>query len=142
MSNTLDQKQIHAVIIEDNKIFRFIFSNMLKQYEPQKILITEYENGTDLLEDVQANRNILDSKLLFIDLNMPTLTGWELLDKLQPYLKHRLGDPLIFIISSSISKLDQENLRNYPFVRGYITKPFTKEYLFNLLDETFSTLSI
>lgn len=93
----------HIVIVEDNKIFRFIFSNMLKQYTQQKLLITEYENGTDILNDIQANRNNSDIKILFIDVNMPTLSGWDLLDKLQPYLKHQLGDPLIFIISSSIA---------------------------------------
>ena len=139
MQTSIVENQIHAIIIEDNKIFRFVFSNMLKQYPNHDIIIKEYENGTEVLNDLQNNNNF-GADLIFIDLNMPTLTGWELLDKLHPHLLNKLGYPKIFIISSSISRLDRENLKNYPFVSSYITKPFTKEQLFNILDEVLSDL--
>ena len=133
-----NDKNLHAIIIEDNKIFRFVFGNLLKGYGPQNIAITEFENGVDLLTHLEQEDEGLDADFLFLDLNMPFLSGWELLDKLYPYLGKKLGQPKIFIISSSISRLDQDNLKNYPFVNGYISKPFTKKFLFDLLDKELS----
>lgn len=131
-------KSIHIILIEDNKIFRFVFSTLLQSYTNQDIHITEFENGLDILLALEEQEINLKADFLFIDLNMPYISGWELLDRLTPYLQNQLGNPKIYIISSSVSKLDKENLKNYPFVNGYISKPFTKEYLFRLLDQELS----
>ena len=69
------------------------------------------------------NRKI-DANLLsiLIDLNMPEMNGWDLLEKFET-LNIECG---CFIVSSSINQVDKRRAVKYPFVNGYLIKPLSE----------------
>ena len=68
-----------------------------------------------------------DSAVLFLDINMPVMNGWEFLERfeeLDPSIKKRLK---IYILSSSVDKRDIERAKANKNVVHYLIKPLTKE---------------
>jgi CheY-like chemotaxis protein len=64
--------------------------------------------------------------LIFLDLNMPVMDGWEFLDRYSadhPALANKIG---LYILSSTISPEDITHSLRYPFIRGFLIKPLDK----------------
>jgi CheY-like chemotaxis protein len=62
---------------------------------------------------------------IFLDINMPILTGWEFLDKFDRFTEEIKKQFNIYILSSSIDPADIHQAKLNPLVRGFIEKPLT-----------------
>ena len=124
------------ILIDDNAILRTIFGYMLQGFSQYEIEFHSFKNALDAL-DFLDNNDITQSSIppiLFVDINMPFMTGWELMDTLEDRTDF-IKKTKIYIVSSSTSKSDQEQLANYPFINGFILKPFGKESVYSILKE-------
>ncbi|MBD1428355.1 response regulator [Sphingobacterium litopenaei] len=125
----------NVVLIDDNAIFRFIFENMVKNIENITIDFISYENALDALGALTA-QNQMNSKMpdyIFVDINMPYMSGWEMMDKIQEESYRFILTSKIFIISSSHLESDKQKINQYPFILDYVQKPLNKEKLKELL---------
>jgi CheY-like chemotaxis protein len=65
--------------------------------------------------------------VILLDLNMPTLDGWQFLEAFELLqIKKKIA---IFILSSSIDPADVELTKKYEFVKNYLMKPITTSKL-------------
>lgn len=105
-------------LIDDQPIANFIMRKLL-ELEGYEGSIEEFTNAEEALEEIEKNGDAL----IFLDLNMPGMNGWEFMED----LKTRNLQPNIIILSSSTSKFDKERAKEYSFVLKYMVKPMTKE---------------
>jgi CheY-like chemotaxis protein len=63
-------------------------------------------------------------KVIFVDINMPLMNGFEFADKYQRIFAANHPETLVFITSSSIQISDLERANSHPIVSGFIEKPF------------------
>ena len=122
------------ILIDDNAILRTIFGYMLQGFSDYPIEFYPFKNALDALDFMESHDISASSgpAVLFVDISMPFMTGWELMDVLEDKTDF-INQTKIFIISSSTSQSDQEQLANYPFISGFILKPFGKELLYEIL---------
>lgn len=122
-----------VALIDDNAIFRMIFGTMISSFE--NIEFTSYENALDALEGLKSSlaNNSKIPDYLFVDINMPYMTSWEMMDKLQEDEYSFLQNSKIFIVSSSHLESDTNNTQQYTFITEYIQKPVKKEKLIEIL---------
>ena len=84
----------------------------------------------DLAQQLQNQPTLSYPKLIFLDLNMPVMNGWEFLDS---YLKKGYCevflDAMFIVLSSTIDPQDVEKTKGYPMVIDFLSKPITKEML-------------
>jgi CheY-like chemotaxis protein len=72
------------------------------------------------------------STLIFLDLNMPVMNGWEFLDIFERDYQHLCGMVKIVILTSSIDTADIIRSRQYKIVSDYIPKPITVDAIHKL----------
>lgn len=71
-------------------------------------------------------------ELIFLDLNMPIMDGWEFLDEFSKNLTQSFPKTKIIVLSSSIDPKDINKSKSYPMVLDFLPKPITVEMLNNL----------
>jgi two-component system, LytTR family, response regulator len=102
---------IRAIIIDDEQPARDIVKNFVKEHTEIEIL-TECSDGFSALKAI----NELKPDLVFLDIQMPKLTGFELLDLVE--------DPPVVIF---ITAYDQFAIKAFELnAADYLLKPYTK----------------
>ncbi len=120
-------------IIDDDAIFVLVLKKLLAKTESFNNIIN-LKNGLDALLDLKkidiTNEPFPD--LIFLDLNMPVLDGWQFLDELEnlPF-KDKLN---IYVISSTIDKKEIQKCGKYKSVKSFIQKPTNTNDLIKILE--------
>lgn len=69
--------------------------------------------------------------MIFLDINMPKMNGWDFLDAYQ-----QVEDKVkVYMLSSSINSKDIQKSETYEVVNGFICKPLVVEKLSEILKE-------
>jgi CheY-like chemotaxis protein len=95
--------------------------------------IATAKNGQEALKYFDAFKTIATTKnkpqLIFLDLNMPVMNGWEFLDSFNTEEYLEFHDTKVIILSSTIDPEDLEKSKKYPMVIDFLSKPISKEML-------------
>jgi CheY-like chemotaxis protein len=119
---------IKVTLVDDDPNFGFVAEMLFRRFQEQADL-NIYQVPQTFLEHVEEQA---DCDILLLDINMPQLNGWEVLDSLES-----LADPpTIYMLSSSIDKHDINRAQKHKLVRAYLAKPLTTESIQRILDES------
>ncbi|MEJ1223874.1 response regulator [Sediminicola sp. 1XM1-17] len=128
--------QVNTVcIIDDDPIFVYGTKVLLNYNRSFGDNIIVFENGKEALSNLSSllKSNEKFPEVIFLDLNMPLMDGWEFLDE---FSKLSLGKKTkVFIVSSSINPKDIQESKKYDLVANFISKPLTDERLKEVLTE-------
>lgn len=93
--------------------------------------ITTAKNGEEALnyfDSIKKNQEKEIQKvpeLIFLDLNMPVMGGWEFLECFSSSKYIDFNTTKIVILSSTIDPEDLNKAKKYPFVIDFLPKPIT-----------------
>ena len=129
-----DGNNTEFIVIDDDPINNMICSKFIQMMIPGSEIqtFTNPEKGIEHLAGHRIGDN--NHTILFLDINMPSLTGWEVLKKVELFpdaIKEKLR---IFMLSSSVDQQDKEQAANNPLVLGYISKPLSKDKLMAVIN--------
>ncbi len=118
--------KISAVVVDDEDLARRVLCEYLKDF-PDVVVASECANGFEAVKAVSE----LKPQLLFLDIQMPKLSGFEVLE----LIDHDLA--VIFVTA-----YDEYALRAFEvYAVDYLLKPFSKERLAEALDRAKQRLS-
>ena len=112
--------QSEILIIDDDKVICLLHSHVvrLSHFKDAKI----FTNPKKALEDIRTKKEV-NKYLIFLDINMPELDGWQFLNELN---KLEEADRFVVIlVTSSVDMADKTRAESYSIVQGYIEKPLT-----------------
>jgi CheY-like chemotaxis protein len=125
-------KRIDSVLlVDDDSICNFISTSLLKHLHVTEDIhaVTNGKEALRFLKEKAAIRTVsVFPEVIFLDLNMPVMDGFDFLDQLNKTMPNLAIACKIYILTSSESPLDIDRCRRYD-IAGYISKPMTEEKL-------------
>src|SRR5690242_3496521 len=114
------------IVIDDDLISNKICSHVIKRFLPgiDVCSFISPEEGLEFIHTTYLSNPV--KTILLLDINMPEMSGWNVLEELERYeeiIKEHLH---IYICSSSVSLHDKAFSRKHPLVIDYMGKPLTK----------------
>ena len=97
---------LHKIIIKDGKLHP----------SPKAFSDPELALEHVITKDISNQR-----LLIFLDINMPKMNGWELLAKMESIVKH--ADIKVIMVTSSLDKQDRERAHSNQLVIDFWEKP-------------------
>jgi len=126
MANT---KFDRIFIIDDESIINSIQKLFIQEFFPENSL-ERYDDSSLALDKLTSMDQEVKEVLIFVDLNMPILSGQQLLDKLQESGIHY--NVTVYVLTFSSDAEEVEKIRSQPYVQKVIRKPLTREKLAEL----------
>lgn len=121
------------LLIEDDDIFNLIHNQLILQsYQTAKITIFKYaQQALDYL--ISDSENMPD--VIFLDLNMPEMNGFEFIDLLIDHFDQNSITSKLYLVSSTLDHRDKDRAKSYSCVNGLIDKPLTTKFIESLFIE-------
>ena len=111
------------MVVDDSEADR-LFAQIMLERCGLPLEVRCFESARQALTCLQQVGHGVD--LVLLDINMPGLDGWGFLDACAAAPQWLAGSPVV-MLSSSPDPADQARAMAYPPVRGYITKPITRD---------------
>ena len=122
---------MEIILVDDDPIVILLQKKLMEKAGISQQIIS-FNNGEEVLEFFEK-KDIGNQFLMFLDINMPGLSGWEVLDELE-----NIEIPFelkVIIITSSIEDSDRLKAKSYKRVVDFWVKPFSLQDFVNLKSE-------
>ncbi len=114
-------------IIDDDEMSIFVTKRSLKIREVNAE-INSFLNAEEALEILSKPGEAEQPDIIFLDLNMPIMDGWEFLEQLEAISTDKgLKNYHIYILTSSLDPADARKAKENDLVKGFIHKPIKTE---------------
>ncbi|GMN06486.1 response regulator [Croceitalea sp. MTPC5] len=112
-------------IIDDDMVSQFATRYCLEQYGGNLAIETfsNAEEGLAAANTLIKNNQALP-KLIFLDLVMDDMDGWQFIDQLKKVAKQS-AFPKIYVLSAFVNAKDRATAKKHKQVSGYFDKPLT-----------------
>jgi len=123
---------LSVFIIDDDVMLGKIQKALVKSVWPLDEPIICYD-GCSALERIDREATSGKTILILLDINMPAMDGWDVLDALsgKPYC----NNVWVILNTSSEEVADEMKSKSYAQVIAFNKKPLTREILLKLMEE-------
>lgn len=113
-------------IIDDESISRFLTEQVLRQEEITSP-IRPFAAGEEALHFLLSHQPTEVPDVILLDLNMPTMNGWQFLEALGPHAAALACGCHVYVLTSSLATADTARAKDFALVRGIIHKPLNED---------------
>ncbi|MEQ8706929.1 MAG: response regulator [Phaeodactylibacter sp.] len=132
MSAQIDHILLVDDDLDDNYIHKMVISStgLVKEVA----LAKDGSEALEVLQELwQQPSEPVRPNIIFLDINMPRMNGWDVLNALKE-MGESAHQSMVVMLSTSQNPEDQEKAKAYPFVHGYLHKPLTEEALSEIVE--------
>ncbi|MBX2916487.1 MAG: response regulator [Cyclobacteriaceae bacterium] len=122
--------------MDDNEVDLFVQKRFIEMKKFAGNIVT-FSSPSKALEALTNNPTHVPG-ILFLDLNMPMLNGFEFLERVREASEDIFNQLRVVVLTSSNSQLDRDRAFGFSNVIRFIPKPLTAQGL----DELLSTINI
>ncbi|MBZ4033271.1 response regulator [Flavobacterium sp. 17A] len=119
--------------IDDDPITLMLCKKVISKSSFSHEIITA-QNGEEALHHFNTlkytnDKNRRKPELIFLDLNMPIMGGWEFLDHFTSPDYNEFNSAPVIVLSSTIDPEDLAKAKKYPIIIDFLSKPITQQML-------------
>jgi CheY-like chemotaxis protein len=127
----MDKKQLCIMLVDDNYDDNFFHERVIKKSNLPCTVITK-STGAEALEYLRAKEtHEAHPDLIFLDINMPKMNGWEFLEAYHQLNKELKSEAIVIMLTTSDNIDDVQ--RAQAIASEYYTKPLTKEKFLSIV---------
>jgi|SRR6185437_393547 len=123
-------------VADDDIIYQRIIKMTLNKYPVFKH-VHYFNDGRSLILYLIENKN--DSSnlpdVIFLDIHMPELDGWGVLDAMQNLYSTFCKKIDVYAVTVSMMERDRQRALRYDFVKEFISKPISRDTIVAISEE-------
>jgi CheY-like chemotaxis protein len=128
-----------VLLIDDDEINNMICTKIISKndFAGNIVACSSARQGLKYLEETLTDSGKEVPTVIFLDINMPVMNGWDFLDQYKQMTPLQDKNIILIMLSSSSSSSDVTRAQSYPQVSDYITKPLTAAHLQQIKEKFF-----
>lgn len=131
--------QLEAVmLVDDNEIDNIINQKMIESCGKAKVVYT-HTSAKSALEFLKSLEKLPEAirltavpEVLFLDINMPIMDGFQFLAEFETFSEKIKKRCKVVLLTTSMNPNDQQAANENPHVSKYFHKPLTEEMIMDL----------
>lgn len=128
------EKPVGIILIDDDEPTNYLHELIIEESNCTDEVMT-FASAEKALEYFESRRieSFFSHQLIFLDINMPRMDGWEFLERFEKLGKSNLGNYKIIMLTTSVNPDDKQKATQHFNVSGFYNKPLTEELLEKLM---------
>ena len=135
----MERKLNCVLLIDDDEPTNFLNQIIIESSGCAEEIKTA-QSGSEALEyllQTKSDQTYPCPDLIFLDINMPAMNGWEFLERYRQLDSERKGKVMIVMLTTSLFPEDKLRSKEIPEISAFENKPLTEEKLDKILKTFF-----
>lgn len=136
----MERKLNCVLLIDDDEPTNFLNQIIIESFGCAEQVKT-VQSGEEALEYLthtcSSDKTFPCPDLIFLDINMPAMNGWEFLEKYRKLDTELKGKVMIVMLTTSLFPEDKSHAKEIPEISAFENKPLTEEKLDAILKKFF-----
>lgn len=134
----LESKKLKSVLlIDDDETVNYL-NSIIINHSGLVDKIKTVKSALSGLKELDLNISLETwPSIIFVDINMPAVNGWEFIDQFRDKFDEYKNKCIVCMLSSSLDPKDQQKADNSDMVDFFISKPLTVESVSDLYQKYF-----
>ena len=130
------------MLVDDNPDDNFFHERVIRKSDAANIVIAK-QTGMEALDYLTSKKDHNDTHpdLIFLDINMPRMNGWEFLEEYNKLYKQFQSHAIVLMLTTSVNPDDRMKAELLNGVSDFKTKPLTGEMLTEILGKYFQPVN-
>ncbi len=127
------------MLVDDNHNDNFFHEREIKKNNSATIVITK-NTGLEALEYLKSKKDNKNLKpdLIFLDINMPGMNGWEFLQEYNQLNKELHSQVIIIMLTTYDYTDDEARSKAWSFISDFTIKPITNKIMEDVISKYFN----
>jgi CheY-like chemotaxis protein len=120
-----------VLLVEDDPITIMVCERIIKmtEFADEVLSCDNGQKAINHIKEIIANPSITSPDIIFLDINMPVMNGWDFLEEFLTLRSALSFTPRIYILSSTVDPEDYKKAESFGIVTSFLSKPLGKEFL-------------
>ncbi len=134
-------KKLNCILlIDDNEADNFLHERVINKMNCAKKVVSVQSGEAALEFLISKGGKSPNPDLVFLDINMPGMNGWEFLERYNKLDEAQKAKIIVVMLTTSLNNDDEDKAGNQPAITDFRNKPLTKELLAEVLKIYFPEL--
>ena len=134
----MKQKLNCILLIDDDEATNFLSEIVIEEVDcaEKVVAVQSGQKALDYLRSKEDGEHPCPD-LIFLDINMPGMNGWEFLEQYKQLDKEQQGKIIMVMLTTSVNPDDAQKAKTIDIIDDYKNKPMTVEVLQEILEKYF-----
>ncbi len=125
------------LLVDDDENDNFFHKRALEKIRIAKKVevVNTGEQALTYLENSSQTSDHEHPNIIFLDINMPVMNGWEFLDEYERLPETTRANTLVIMLTTSLNPADKKRADQNPLVNGFINKPLEEKHIQRIVAE-------
>ena len=130
----MEHKYKKVMVIDDNQIDLYIAEMVMAttKFAEQVVCVASAKEALDYLKPLHDRPDELPH-LIFLDINMPEMSGFDFLREYQHLPENIRNKCIIMMMTTSLDENDRKQAEENAFVKRFLNKPLDRDKIAQLL---------